>query len=73
MIADQLDEVTSRQIAATSLRTFMRLPVAQRASVILMDVLGCSLAGNLRGHGFQPAGGEGRAASRPHAAARICR
>ena len=44
MIADQLDAVTSRQIAAASLRTFMRLPVAQRASVILMDVLGCSLA-----------------------------
>jgi RNA polymerase sigma-70 factor (ECF subfamily) len=35
--------VASRQIASTSLRTFMRLPVAQRASVILMDVLGCSL------------------------------
>jgi RNA polymerase sigma-70 factor (ECF subfamily) len=44
MIADQLDDVESREIAATSLRTFMRLPVAQRASVILMDVLGCSLA-----------------------------
>jgi RNA polymerase sigma-70 factor, ECF subfamily len=43
MIVDQLDAVESRQIAATSLRTFMRLPVAQRASVILMDVLGCSL------------------------------
>ena len=43
MIADQLDAVTSRQIASASLRTFMRLPVAQRASVILMDVLGCSL------------------------------
>ena len=43
MIADQLDAVTSRQIASTSLRTFMRLPVAQRSSVILMDVLGCSL------------------------------
>jgi len=43
MIVDQLDAVTSRQIAATSLRTFMRLPVAQRGSVILMDVLGCSL------------------------------
>src|SRR5713101_5416212 len=43
MMADQLDAVTSRQIAATSLRTFMRLPVAQRSSVILMDVLGCSL------------------------------
>jgi RNA polymerase sigma-70 factor (ECF subfamily) len=43
MIADQLDAVTSRQIASASLRTFMRLPVAQRASVVLMDVLGCSL------------------------------
>ena len=43
MMADQLDAVTSRQIAATSLRTFMRLPVTQRSSVILMDVLGCSL------------------------------
>jgi RNA polymerase sigma-70 factor (ECF subfamily) len=43
MIADELDAVTSRQIAGASLRTFMRLPVAQRSSVILMDVLGCSL------------------------------
>lgn len=44
MIADQLDDVERREIAARSLRTFMRLPVAQRACVILMDVLGCSLA-----------------------------
>ena len=43
MIADRLDDITSRQIASASLRTFMRLPVGQRASVILMDVLGCSL------------------------------
>jgi RNA polymerase sigma-70 factor, ECF subfamily len=43
MIADELDVIASRQIANASLRTFMRLPVAQRASVILMDVLGCSL------------------------------
>src|ERR1700730_7429702 len=43
MIADPVDSVLSRQIASASLRTFMRLPVAQRASVILMDVLGCSL------------------------------
>src|SRR6202140_5090691 len=43
MIADQADPVLSRQIAGASLRTFMRLPVAQRSSVILMDVLGCSL------------------------------
>ncbi|WP_283842972.1 RNA polymerase sigma factor, partial [Bradyrhizobium semiaridum] len=32
MIADRLDELERRQIAASSLRTFMRLPVAQRAS-----------------------------------------
>jgi RNA polymerase sigma-70 factor (ECF subfamily) len=43
MIADPADSVASRQIASASLRTFMRLPVAQRSSVILMDVLGCSL------------------------------
>ena len=43
MIADGLDTIASRQIASASLRTFMRLPIAQRASVILMDVLGCSL------------------------------
>ena len=43
MIADQLDAVLSRQIASARLRTFMRLPLAQRSSVILMDVLGCSL------------------------------
>jgi RNA polymerase sigma-70 factor (ECF subfamily) len=43
MMPDQLDAVASREIASASLRTFMRLPVAQRASVILMDVLGCSL------------------------------
>src|ERR1700694_2951852 len=43
MMADQADIVLSRQIASASLRTFMRLPVAQRSSVILMDVLGCSL------------------------------
>src|SRR6202163_3693200 len=43
MIADPADAVLSRQIASASLCTFMRLPVAQRASVILMDVLGCSL------------------------------
>jgi RNA polymerase sigma-70 factor, ECF subfamily len=43
MIADELDAVTSRQIASASLRTFMRLPEAQRACVILSDVLGCTL------------------------------
>ncbi|WP_444839155.1 sigma-70 family RNA polymerase sigma factor [Bradyrhizobium sp.] len=43
MVADELDAVTSRQIASASLRTFMRLPETQRACVILADVLGCSL------------------------------
>jgi RNA polymerase sigma-70 factor (ECF subfamily) len=43
MMADPADTVESHQAAAASLRTFMRLPVAQRGSVILMDVLGCSL------------------------------
>src|SRR6266851_9346350 len=43
MIADPADTVTSREIASASLRTFMRLPLVQRSSVILMDVLGCSL------------------------------
>jgi RNA polymerase sigma-70 factor, ECF subfamily len=43
MIADPADDIANRQIASASLRTFMRLPVAQRSSVILMDVLGCSL------------------------------
>ncbi|UGY18088.1 sigma-70 family RNA polymerase sigma factor [Bradyrhizobium septentrionale] len=43
MMAGELDDVSRREIAAASLRTFMRLPVAQRSSVILMDVLGCSL------------------------------
>lgn len=37
------DEIDRRQIASTSLRTFMRLPPSQRSSVILMDVLGYSL------------------------------
>jgi RNA polymerase sigma-70 factor (ECF subfamily) len=44
MIADPADAVLSREIASTSLRTLMRLPLAQRASVILMDVLGYSLS-----------------------------
>jgi RNA polymerase sigma-70 factor (ECF subfamily) len=43
MIVDSATAADNRQIAATSLRTFMRLPVAQRSSVILMDVLGYSL------------------------------
>jgi RNA polymerase sigma-70 factor (ECF subfamily) len=43
MIVDPVTTAEDRQIAAASLRTFMRLPVAQRSSVILMDVLGYSL------------------------------
>jgi RNA polymerase sigma-70 factor (ECF subfamily) len=43
MIADMRSTQEDRQVAAASLRTFMRLPVAQRSSVILMDVLGHSL------------------------------
>jgi RNA polymerase sigma-70 factor (ECF subfamily) len=43
MIVDPAAVADDRQIAAASLRTFMRLPVAQRSSVILMDVLGYSL------------------------------
>src|SRR5258708_4445043 len=43
MIADPQSEIDRRQAAAASLRTLMRLPVAQRSSVILMDVLGHSL------------------------------
>jgi RNA polymerase sigma-70 factor (ECF subfamily) len=43
MMIDPNMVVRDREIAAASLRTFMRLPPAQRSSVILMDVLGCSL------------------------------
>ena len=43
MIIDPLAVADDRQVTAASLRTFMRLPVAQRGSVILMDVLGYSL------------------------------
>ena len=43
MIADPVDEIHQRQAAAAGLHTFMRLPVAQRSSVILKDVLGYSL------------------------------
>jgi RNA polymerase sigma-70 factor, ECF subfamily len=43
MIADMASTEEDRQVAAASLRTFMRLPVAQRSSIILMDVLGYSL------------------------------
>src|SRR5260370_20453122 len=43
MMADPVDTITSREITSASLRAFMRLPLAQRSSVILTDVLGCSL------------------------------
>ena len=43
MIVDPVTVAEDREIAAASLRTFMRLPVAQRSSIILMDVLGYSL------------------------------
>jgi RNA polymerase sigma-70 factor (ECF subfamily) len=42
MITDPADPVRDHQIAAASLRTFMRLPAAQRGIVILTDVLGYS-------------------------------
>lgn len=42
-IADSIDTIADRQVAAASLHTFMRLPVSQRSSVILMDVLGYTL------------------------------
>jgi RNA polymerase sigma-70 factor (ECF subfamily) len=57
MMIDPASGADHRQAAAASLRTFMRLPVAQRSSVILMDVLGYSLE-------------EIGPASRPRAAAR---
>jgi RNA polymerase sigma-70 factor, ECF subfamily len=43
MIADAVDEIHQRQAAAAGLYAFMRLPAAQRSSVILKDVLGYSL------------------------------
>ena len=43
MIVDPATVVDGREAAAASLRTFMRLPVSQRSSVIFMDVLGYSL------------------------------
>ena len=44
MIADPTDAIWGRQVASMGLRTFMRLPLAQRSSVILADVLGCTLS-----------------------------
>ena len=43
MVADTANVNGDPRITATSLGTFMQLPVAQRSSVILMDVLGYSL------------------------------
>ena len=43
MIVDPANAADARQIVGAGLRTFMRLPVAQRSAVILMDVLGYSL------------------------------
>lgn len=43
IMADPTMQVRDREVAAASLRTFMRLTPAQRSSVILMDVLGYSL------------------------------
>ena len=44
MVIDPNDERPDPELLATSLHTFMRLPRVQRSSVILMDVLGYSLA-----------------------------
>jgi RNA polymerase sigma-70 factor (ECF subfamily) len=43
MIADPATTIDDRQAAAASLRTLMRLPVVQRSTVILMDVLGYTI------------------------------
>jgi RNA polymerase sigma-70 factor (ECF subfamily) len=43
MIVDPVNPIVERQAAAAGLHTFMRLPVTQRSSVIMMDVLGYSL------------------------------
>lgn len=43
MIVDPANPTVDRQAASAALHTFMRLPVAQRSSVIMMDVLGYSL------------------------------
>lgn len=42
-LVDPSDEFDNRELAAVSLRTFMRLPLVQRSAVLLMDVLGYSL------------------------------
>jgi RNA polymerase sigma-70 factor, ECF subfamily len=42
-VIDTQAEAESRHVAATALRTFMRLPASQRSTVILADVLGYAL------------------------------
>jgi RNA polymerase sigma-70 factor (ECF subfamily) len=42
-MADPIDSAENRAVAAASLRNFMHLPVVQRSSVILMDLLGYTL------------------------------
>jgi RNA polymerase sigma-70 factor (ECF subfamily) len=43
MVPDPMSETENHQALTASLRTFMRLPTAQRSSLILKDVLGYSL------------------------------
>jgi RNA polymerase sigma-70 factor (ECF subfamily) len=43
MIAARTNPMSDHQVVTASLRTFMRLPVAQRSAVILRDVLGYSV------------------------------
>lgn len=43
MLVDPASATVNCEMVAASLRTFMRLPTAQRSSVILMDVFGYSL------------------------------
>jgi RNA polymerase sigma-70 factor, ECF subfamily len=57
------------EIAAASLRTFMCLPVTQRSSLILMDMLGYSLQ-EIGVHGQQHSRHQGRAQSLPCASSR---
>ncbi len=55
MVSDPIDDVHQREAAAAGLHVFMRLSVAQRSSVILMDVLGYSLdeIGGIMGSSIQ--------------------
>src|SRR6266702_2823569 len=42
-MADPVNLAEDRAVAAAGLRTFMHLPVAQRSSVLLMDLLGYTI------------------------------